>query len=235
MADGMIKALKILVFAMAAFAGCARDGTPSGQNASPEATTPETLNTVMQEYNTEASQHLKFMEANFNKDLPGGVAPIVYVDYDKVATWFGMREGPATVDRTIGDYLRAKTGRSYDARTLSVLAKAMHSLDSQGSVVQKGGAGNCLVVPEYPDISFNSFYAASFRVGRTDLLAGKTVTIKVSTKEFADFADAHESWHCLDIRYMRDSGDGLAGAGTRHRAGMVADHGAAMGGVRAGG
>ena len=122
-------------------------------------------------------------------NLPSGVSPIVYVDYDKIATWFGMREGPATVERAIGDYLKAKTGRSYDAPTLSLLAKAMNSLDAEGIVMQKDGAGSCLVVPEYPGISFDSFYAASFRVGQTDPLAGKTVMINMSTKEFADFVE----------------------------------------------
>jgi hypothetical protein len=54
------------------------------------------------------------------------------------------------------------------------------------------------------------------------------------TKDFADFVDAHESWHCLDIRYMRDSGDGLEGAVKRNRAEMFADIGGAMEGIRTG-
>ena len=100
--------------------------------------------------------------------------------------------------------------------------------------MQKDGAGSCLVVPEYPGISFDSFYAASFRIGPSDLLAGKTVVIDMSTKEFADFANAHESWHCLDIRYMQDTGDGLEGAVKQNRAEMFADIGGVMEGIRNG-
>lgn len=207
----------------------------SGVGAAPEASTvPPTMATIMQDYNTAASRNLKSLEADFNKNLPSGVSPIVYVDYDKIATWFGMREGPPTVERAIGDYLMAKTGRSYDTPTLSLLAKAMNSLDAEGIVMQKDGARSCLVVPEYPGISFDSFCAASFRVGQTDLLAGKTVLINLSTKEFTDFANAHESWHCLDIRYMRDTGDGLAGAVKLNRAEMFADIGGVMEGIRNG-
>jgi hypothetical protein len=188
----------------------------------------------MQEYHTAASRHLASLEADFNQTLPSGASPIVYVDYDVIATWFGMREGPATVEGAIGDYLRAKTGRSYDAPTLSQLAKAMNSLDAEGIFRQKDGAGSCLVVPEYPGISFGSFYAASFRVGPSDLLAGKTVAIDWSTKDFGDFVNAHESWHCLDIRYMLDTGDGLAGAVKQNRTEMFADIGGAMEGIRNG-
>ena len=65
-------------------------------------------------------------------------------------------------------------------------------------------------------------------------LAGKTVTINMSTKEFADFVNAHESWHCLDIRYMRDTGDGLEGAVKQNRAEMFADIGGVMEGIRNG-
>jgi hypothetical protein len=217
------------------FAGCAGGRTASGSGGAPTVdTAPATMATVIEDYNTAASEHLKSLEADFNNHLPSGVSPIVYLDYDKIATWFGMREGPATVERAIGDYLTAKTGRSHDAPTLSLLAKAMNSLDAEGIVMQKDGAGSCLVVPEYPGISFDSFYAASFRVGETNPLAGKTVEINFSTKEFADFANAHESWHCLDIRYMRDTGDGLAGAVKQNRAEMFADIGGVMEGIRNG-
>ena len=110
----------------------------------------------------------------------------------------------------------------------------MNSLDAEGIFRQNDGAGSCLVAPEYPGISFDSFYTASFRVGPSDLLAGKTVAIDMSTKEFADFANAHESWHCLDIRYIKDTGDGLAGAVKQNRAEMFADIGGAMEGIRNG-
>jgi hypothetical protein len=56
----------------------------------------------------------------------------------------------------------------------------------------------------------------------------------MSTKEFADFANAHEVWHCFDIRYIRDSGDGLAGAVKQNRTEMFADIGGAMEGIRNG-
>jgi hypothetical protein len=217
------------------FAGCNRGRTASRVGAASEANSaPATLTTVMQDYNTAASQRLKTLEADFNKNLPSGASPIVYVDYDVIATWFRMREGPATVERAIDDYLKAKTGRSYDAATLSRLAAAMNSLDAEGIVFESDGAGSCLVVPEYPGISFDSFYASSFRVGPTDLLAGKTVVIDMSTKEFGDFVNAHESWHCLDIRYMHDTGDGLVGAVKKNRAEMFADIGGVMEGIRNG-
>ena len=188
----------------------------------------------MQDYDTAASRHLRNLEADFNKTLPSGVSSIVYVDYDVVATWYGLRDGPATLERAIGDYLAAKTGRAYDAPTLSRLGKAMNSLDAEGIFRQQDGAGSCLVVPEYPGISFASYYEASFRVGSSDLLSGKTVVIGMSTKEFADFVNAHEAWHCLDIRYMRDTGDGLEGAVKQNRAEMFADIGGAMEGIRNG-
>ena len=216
------------------FAGCAGGRPPAGGGAVAGDTAPATLTAVMRDYNTAASERLKSLEADLNKNLPSGVSPVVYVDYDKVATWYGMREGPATLERAIGDYLTAKTGRSYDAPTLSLLAKAMNSLDAEGIVMQKDGAGSCLVVPEYPGISFDSFYAASFRVGQTDPLAGKTIVINMSTQEFADFVNAHESWHCLDIRYMQDTGDGLAGAVKQNRAEMFADIGGVREGIRNG-
>ena len=235
----MSKARRILLIATASLAlslaGCAGGRTSSSAGAAAEAgTSPATITTVMRDYNTAASQRLKGLEADFNKSLPSGVSPICYVDYDLVATWFGMREGPDTVERAIGDYLTAKTGHSYDATTLSRLAAAMNRLDAEGIVMQKDGAGSCLVVPEYPGISFDSAYAANFRVGRATLLAGKIVTITMSTKEFADFVNAHESWHCLDIRYIRDTGDGLEGAVKRNRTEMFADIGGVMEGIRNG-
>ena len=231
----MTMACRILLATLASlvltFTGCGGNKTNSIAGAAPSADSPATLATVMRDYNTAASEHLKSLEADFSKNLPSGVSPIVYVDYDKVATWYGMPEGPPTVDGAIGDYLRAKPGRSYDAPTLTLLAKAMNSLDAEGIVAANDSTGSCLVVPEYPGISFDSFYAASFRAGET---AHKTVGINLSTKEFAGFANAHESWHCLDIRYIRDSGDGLEGAVKQNRTEMFADLGGVMEGIRNG-
>jgi len=216
-------------------AGCARGKISSRTRAAvKEDAAPATLATVIRDYNTAASLRLRSLEADFNKNRPSGVAPIVYLDYDKIATWFGMPEGPATVENAIGDYLTVKTGRTYDPQTLSRLARAMNSLDAEGMVTQKDGAGSCLVVPEYPGISFDSAYAASFRLGHAEPLSGKTVLIKMSTQEFADLVNAHERWHCLDIRYILDSGDGLAGAVKRNRAEMFADIGGVMEGIRKG-
>jgi hypothetical protein len=192
------------------------------------------MTAIMLNYNTAASKRLASLQADFNKNLPSGVSRIVYLDYDRIATWFGMREGPDTVEKAIGDYLVTKTEKNYDPATLSLLAKAMNSLDAEGILQQKAGGGNCLVVPEYPGISFDSFYAASFHIGQSDLLAGKTITIKMTTQEFSDFVNAHETWHCLDIRYMLDSGDGLEGAVKQNRAEMFADIGGVMEGVRKG-
>jgi hypothetical protein len=230
----MIKARIILLATLASLVlevvGCSGRRAAAGAGT-PPADTTATLATVMRSYNTAASARLNGLEADFNKNLPSGVSPIVYVDYDKVATWYGMAEGPATVDGAIGDYLKAKTGRSYDAPTLALLAKAMNSLDAEGIVTAKDGTGSCLVVPEYPGISFDSFYAASFRAGET---AHKTVGINMSTGEFADFVNAHEVWHCLDIRYISDSGDGLEGAVKQNRTEMFADIGGVIEGIRSG-
>ncbi|MGO8815849.1 MAG: hypothetical protein ACLQVG_14465 [Terriglobia bacterium] len=230
----MIKARIILLATLASLVlgvvGCSGRRAAAGAGT-PPADTAATLVTVMRSYNTAASARLNGLEANFNKNLPSGVSPIVYVDYDKVASWYGMPEGPATVDRAIGDYLTAKTGRSYNAPTLALLAKAMNSLDAEGIVSAKDGTGSCLVVPEYPGTSFDSFYAASFRAGET---AHKTVGINMSTGEFADFVNAHEVWHCLDIRYIRDFGDGLEGAVKQNRTEMFADIGGVMEGIRSG-
>jgi hypothetical protein len=209
-------------------------GSKTTSAGGPAANPAASLTAVMQDYNTAASKRLATLEADFNLNLPSGASRIVYLDYDKIATWFGLREGPAMVDRAISDYLTVKTGLSYDPETLALLAKAMNSLDAEGIVQQKEGAGSCLVVPKYPGISFDSFYAASFRMGKLDLLAGKTVVIDMATKEFADFVNAHETWHCLDIRYMRDTGDGLAGAVKQNRAEMFADIGGVMEGIRHG-
>ena len=99
----MNKLRKVLLITAASLAlnltGCSGGKTPSGEGAAPAAdTAPVNLTTIMQDYNTAASRHLKSLEADFNKNLPSGVSPIVYLDYDKIATWFGMREGPATVE-----------------------------------------------------------------------------------------------------------------------------------------
>ena len=210
-----------------------RTTAASGPSAPPSGTAPPALATILRDYNTAASQHLKILAADLNASRLSGVSPIVYLDYDKIATWFGLSDGPSSVEKAIGDYLTATTGRSYDPPALSLLAKAMNSLDAEGIVMQKA-AGSCLLVPEYPGIGFDTAYAATFRLGQTDLLAGKTLTIDLSTKEFADFVNAHESWHCLDVRYVRDTGDGLEGAVKRNRAEMFADIGGAMESVRNG-
>jgi len=205
----------------------------SGPSAPPSSAVPPALATILRDYNTAASQHLKILAADFNARLPSGVPPIAYLDYDKIAAWFGLNDGPSTVEKAIGDYLTATTGRSYNPPALSLLANAMNSLDAEGIAMQKG-ARSCLVVPQYPGLSFHSAYAATFRIGQSDLLAGKTVAIDLSTKEFSDFVNAHESWHCLDIRYVRDTGDGLEGAVKRNRAEMFAAIGGAMEAVRSG-
>jgi hypothetical protein len=127
---------------------------------------PATVADVMREYNTAASKQLRKLEGEFNRKLPSGTSPIVYLDYDIVATWFGMREGPATVEKAIGDYLTVKTDRSYDAPTLSRLARAMNSPGAEGIVVQKEGTASCLVVPVYPGISFDSFMPRVFGAGQ---------------------------------------------------------------------
>ena len=222
-------AILALVFAALA----SRPAAPSDLSAPPSNSAPPALATILRNYNTAASQHLKTLAADFNANLPSGVPPIVYLDYDKIATWFGLSDGPSSVEKAIGDYLTATTGRSYNPPALSLLANAMNSLDAEGIAMQKG-ARNCLVVPQYPGLSFHSAYAATFRIGPSDLLDGKTVAIDLSTREFADFVNAHESWHCLDIRYVRDTSDGLEGAVKRNRAEMFADIGGAIEAVRGG-
>jgi hypothetical protein len=202
---------------------------PDYANAAPEV--PATLNTIVREYNTAASANLVGLEADFNND-PSALAPIIYLDYDKISTWYGLPDGPRTVDAAIGGYLTAKTGRRFDAPVLALLARAMNSLDAEGIVLPQEQGQACFVVPQYPGISFHSAYRASFKTSGADLLRGKTVTIGMTTQEFGDFVNAHESWHCLDERYIKDTGDGLAGAVKRNRSEMFADIGSAMEAVR---
>ena len=214
------------------FAGC------TGQSAQALAIPPDnavspSVVTVMKDYNTAASQRLRSLEAEFNKDRPAGAPEIVFVDYDQIATWFNMQEGPDKLDKAVGDYLTARTGKSYDATTLANLAKAMDRLQP-AAFTPRSGAGPCLVVPEFPGISFDSFYAAGFQVGTENPLTGKIVVLNLSTQEFGDFANAHESWHCLDTRYRNDTGEGLRGAVKENRTEMFADLGGVMEGIKKG-
>ena len=218
-----------------------RAGGTGGRGTQPPATpatdnAPATVVTVMEEYNTAASQQLKRLEAEFNKDRPPATPAIVYLDYDQVATWYSMREGPSHLKEAIGDYLTAKTGHTYGAKILADVAKAMGGAQPAAFTPLGSGAGGCLVVPVFPGISFDSFYAASFQVGARNPLAGKIVLLNLSTPAFGDFANAHESWHCLDTRYHRDTGTpvGLAGAVKANRTEMFADLGGVMEGVKKG-
>src|ERR1700722_9987945 len=80
------------------FVGSPAGRTSSGARAAPD-TTLATITTVMRDYNTAASQRLKSEEADFNQKTPSGVSPVVYLVYDKVATWFAFPEGPSTVEK----------------------------------------------------------------------------------------------------------------------------------------
>jgi hypothetical protein len=213
------------------FAGCS--GLSAQAMAAPTVSESASFTTVMKDYNTAASRQLRKLEADFNRDRPAGVPEIVFVDYDQIATWFNMQEGPDNLDKAVGDYLTARTGKTYDATTLAHLARAMDRLQP-AAFTPRTGDGACLVVPEFPGISFDSFYAASFRVGTQDPLTGKVVLLNLSTQEFGDFANAHESWHCLDTRYRNDTAEGLRGAVKENRTEMFADLGGVMEGIKKG-
>lgn len=234
----MNKARKLLLTTTAGlamiFGGCT--GRDAQALASPpvEVTQTVSIATVMKDYNTAATQRLRNLEAEFNKDRPAGAPAIVFVDYDHVATWFNLQEGPDKLDKAVGDYLTARTGKTYDATTLANLAKAMDRLQPAAFTPRDSAAGPCLVVPEFPGISFDSFYAASFQVGTENPLTGKIVTLNLSTQEFGDFANAHESWHCLDTRYRHDTGTGLIGAVKENRTEMFSDLGGVMEGIKKG-
>src|SRR4051812_39408321 len=99
-------------------AGC----NPGRNDSAPEPKTAADIKTfIMQSYNTSESKRLENLQNDLNGALPSGVAPIQFLDYDKIATWFSINEGPATLEAAIGDYLTAKTGRTYDPSTLSLL------------------------------------------------------------------------------------------------------------------
>jgi hypothetical protein len=215
------------------FAGCT--GTHAQAQASPSADAAQTVSitTVMKDYNTAATQRLRKLEAEFNKERPAGSPAIVFIDYDQVATWFSLQEGPDRLDKAVGDYLTSRTGKTYDAATLARLANAMDRLQP-AAFTPRSGSAECLVVPEFPGISFDTFYATSFQVGTQNPLTGKVVILNLSTQEFGDFANAHESWHCLDTRYRNDTGEGLAGAVKENRTEMFADLGGVMEGIRNG-
>lgn len=216
------------------FAGCSARGAQPLPSTPVADTTPVSVATVMKDYNTAASQQLRKLEAEFNKDRPAGTPAIVFVDYDQVATWFNLQEGPDKLDKAVGDYLTARTGKTYDSTTLANLAKAMDRLQP-AAFTPRAGDGACLVVPEFPGISFDSFYAAGFQVGTQNPLTGKIVILNLSTQEFGDFANAHEGWHCLDTRYRNDTGTGLTGAVKENRTEMFADLGGVMEGIKKGG
>jgi hypothetical protein len=189
---------------------------------------------VMKSYNTAASRRLKTLEEEFNRGRPAGSPRIVFVDYDQIATWYGMSESPNRLDEAIGQYLEAKTGKKYEAEALTKLAQAMGNLRPAAFTPRAGTGGDCLVVPEYPGMSFDSFYAASFRIGENDPLSGRVVLIQLSTQEFGDFATAHEAWHCFDVRYNDHAGSGLSGATRENKAEMFADLGGVMESIKNG-
>ena len=230
----MTRARKLLLATTAGlailFAGAAR-GAPAQDQAGPA----PTVATVMADYNTAATEHLKQVSADFNKGQPKGAAPIVYIDYDQVVTWAQLQgDNPKAYEKAIGDYLKAKTGRVFDDQTIEKVFNAMNAQQPAALTPNDGVAGACIVVPEYPGSSFDSYYAAGFQIGDKLLLKDKVVTLNLSSQEFADFAVSHESWHCFDIRYRDDTGSGLAGAVKDNRAEMFADIGGVMERIRAG-
>ena len=222
----MNKARKLLLATTAGlailFSGSARAAMPQevqGEQA-------PSVATVMADYNTAASEHLKQVSATFNKGRPKGAAPIVYIDYDQVVTWAQLQgDNPRAYEKAIGDYLKAKTGHAFSPQTIEKVFNAMNA--------QQPGAdcfdGTCIVVPQYPGASFDSYYEFGFHVGDRLLLRDKVVTLNLSSQEFADFAVAHETWHCFDTRYHRERDEGgLSGAIRENRAEMFADLGGVM-------
>lgn len=206
------------------FSGCSARNTAIASTPADQAAT---LTTVMQDYNTAASDQLKRLSVDFNKGRPAGTQPIVYMDYDQVVTWAQLQKTP-DIEKAIGDYLTAKTGKTFDAATIDKIFNAMNAQKPAAITPAEGVQGACIVVPEYPGSSFDSYYKAGFQVGDKLLLKDKVVTLNLSTLEFSAFANAHETWHCFDNRYRDDVGEGLAGAVKNNRAEMFADIGGAM-------
>ncbi len=218
------------------FGGCSARNSMAAER--PPESQP-TVATVLQDYNTAASQSLNSMAADFNKERPKGVGPIVYVDYDQVVTWAKLRKDAPDIEGAIGDYLKAKTGKAFDTGTIEMVFTAMNgqqptSLNGHLLTPGPGAQTACVVVPEYPGSTFESYYAAGFQVGDQLLLKDKVVVLRLTQQEFHAFNASHETWHCFDYRYRADRGDGLIGAAKDNHAEMFADIGGAMEAVRHG-
>lgn len=228
------------------FSAAANAGLPARlPERIPEASAP--ITTVLQNYNTAATLRLKKMEDSFAQDRPARTPRVVLLDYDQISAWFMDDAGPDGFDKAIGDYLAAKTGRPYDQQALDRLAQAMDTLTPMSLIrnpAMPGKArppaenGQCLVVPQYPGISFSTFYAQSFLTGRggANPLAEQSPRIGLSTQDFGDFATRHEIWHCLDTRYAPQSqfSDDFDRIMVTHKAEVFADLGGVAEGIRQG-
>lgn len=203
--------------------------------APPAATKAATLSTIMSDYNTSASKRLRSLEDEFNKTRAPGAPAIVFIDYDHVSTWYSLAEGPESLDKAIGDYLQVRTGKTYDAEMLNDLARAMDALQPVAFTTGKGNPGPCIVVPEYPGFGLHDFLTTGFKVDGVDQLRGKVLDLHITAQEFGDYANAHEAWHCTDMKFRTDTeGFGLVRAVKENRAETFADIGGVMEGIKNG-
>ncbi|MEZ0260120.1 MAG: hypothetical protein ACAH80_03880 [Alphaproteobacteria bacterium] len=194
-----------------------------------------TLATIISDYNTVASKRLRSLEDEFNKTRAPGAPAIVFIDYDHVSTWYSMAEGPESLDKAIGDYLQVRTGKTYDAETLNELALAMDALQPVAFTTGKNNPGPCLVVPEYPGFGLHDFISTGFNVNGTNQLGGKILSLHITPQEFGDYANAHEAWHCTDMKFRTDvDGFGLVRAVKENRAETFADIGGVMESIKNG-
>ncbi len=227
-----------------AFSAAAAGGTVPAFSGMGAETNPS-LTTIRNFYNTEASTRLKKMESAFAQDVPAGTPKIVLLDYDQISVWFLSQTGPDTLDKAVGDYLTAKTGKPYDPAALHLLAGAMDSLKPMSLIRNPQAAPNtapekaqCLVVPQYPGISFETFYAQDFQLspGSKSTLTKNTPAIGLSTQDFGDFATRHEIWHCLDTRYATQTQfeNGPARILNTHKSEVFADLGGVAESLRQG-
>jgi hypothetical protein len=67
-----LMAIPALIFA----ALPSRTRAASGPSSPPSSAVPPALATILRDYNTAASQHLKILATNFNARLPSGVSPV---------------------------------------------------------------------------------------------------------------------------------------------------------------
>ncbi len=220
----------------AAVAMLTTDTAPARVNLpAPPASTKASMTSIMRDYNTASSKRLHSLEEEFNKTRAPGAPSIVILDYDQVSTWYALQEGPESLDKAIGDYLLVRTGKTYDAETLKMLAQSMDALQPTAFTAGKNNPGPCIVVPEYPGFGLHDFITTGFNVGGKDQRGGKILDLHMTPQEFGDYANAHEAWHCTDMKFRLDNdGFGLIAAVKENRSETFADLGGVMESIKHG-